>query len=179
MNEIQELQTQHYRGRAKNAVQNFLVRKLYIPKVYLDASWNGVPVDVLAVDRDGSGDVHAVNLVLWESGHTDDHGWSAFLDKAVSAAISDFTDFPVHFRYLAVVCSQANKHSWRPNKGVLDQSLAPDGVGRVGILYVNVTEEDPTVEVLLKPERFRSTKEIIELADRFVAESTANWEVRE
>jgi len=44
---------------------------------------------------------------------------------------------------------------------------------------VDVTEDNPEVVILLKAERFRSSKEIVELADRFVAEHTANWEFRE
>jgi hypothetical protein len=60
-----------------------------------------------------------------------------------------------------------------------NQCLAADGVGRLGLLYVDVTEEDAEVKVLLKAERFRSSKEIVELSDRFVAEHTANWEYRE
>jgi hypothetical protein len=38
---------------------------------------------------------------------------------------------------------------------------------------------DPPVEVKLKAERFRSSKEIVELADRYVAEHAANWEIRD
>jgi hypothetical protein len=179
MSELQELQNQHDLGRAKNSVQSFLIRKLLIPKVYLDVDWNGWPVDVLAIDRAGVGDVHAVRLVPWESGHRDDHGYSDFLEKTVAAEVSNFAGFPGHFRYLAIICSEPNRQQWIPSKGVKNQSLAADGVGRVGILYLDVTDEDAEVEVLLKPERFRSSKEIVELSDRFVSEHTANWEIRE
>jgi hypothetical protein len=179
MSELQELQNQHDLGRAKNSVQSFLIRKLLIPKVYLDADWNGWKVDVLAIDRAGVGDVHAVRLVPWESGHRDNNGYSSFLEKAVAVEVSNFAGFPGHFRYLAIVCSEPNKQQWIPSKGIKNQSLAADGVGRVGILYLDVADEDAEVEVLLKPERFRSSKEIVELSDRFVSEHTANWEVRE
>jgi hypothetical protein len=57
--------------------------------------------------------------------------------------------------------------------------LAEDGVGRIGILHVDLTEDDTSVRVILKAERFRSSKEIVEIADRFVGEHTANWEFRE
>jgi len=179
MGELQALEIQHFRGRAKNAVQSFLIRKLLIPKVYLDASWDGWNLDVLAIDRAGVGDVHGVRLVPWDPGRRDNHGYSSFLEKTVSAAVEDFVGFPGHFRYLAVFSFEGNKQRWIPSKKIVNQSLAADGVGRVGLLYVNVAEEDAEVEVLLKAERFRSSKEIIELADRYVAEHTANWEVRE
>jgi hypothetical protein len=93
--------------------------------------------------------------------------------------VEEIIGFPGHFKYLTVVCFETNKQRWLPSKGILNQSLAADGVGRVGLLYVNVADEDAAVEVLLKAERFRSSKEIIELADQYVADHTANWEVRE
>jgi len=179
MNELQELQIEHYRGRAKNAVQDYLVRKLLYPKVYLDADLEGWKLDVLGVDRAGAGDVHGVRLVLWEPGHTDNNGYSAYLEKAVSEEVRAFVGFPGHYRYLAIVCIEPEKQQWIPSKGIKDQSLAPDGVGRLGILYLDITEEEPSVQVLLKAERFRSSKELVEIADRFVADHTANWEIRE
>jgi hypothetical protein len=179
MNELQQLQIEHYRGRAKNAVQEYLVHKLLYPKVYLDTDFNGWKLDILAVDRVGMGDVHGVRLVPWEPGHTDNHGYSAYLEKRVSAEVTEFAEFPGHFRYLAVVCTEPKKQQWIPSPGIKDQSLAPDGVGRIGILYLDITEEEPSVKVLLRAERFRSSKEIVELADKFVAEHTANWEFRE
>jgi hypothetical protein len=179
MSELLELQIEHYRGRAKNALQDYLVRKLLYPKVYLDANWDGGKFDVLAIDRAGVGDVHGVRLVLWEPGHADDHGYSAYLEKAVAAAVTEFVGFRGHFRYLAVICTVPDKQQWIPSKGLKSQCLAADGVGRLGLLYVDVTEEDSEVKVLLKAERFRSSKEIVELSDRFVAENTANWEYRD
>jgi hypothetical protein len=178
-NEVQELQIEHYRGRAKNAVQDYLVHKLLYPKVYLDADLDGFKLDVLGVDRAGVGDVHGVRLVFWEPGHTDNHGYSDYLEKAISCGISAFSGFPGHFRYLAVVCIEPDKQQWIPSKGVKNQALAPDGVGRVGLFYVDLTEENAEIVILLRAERFRSTKEIVELSDRFVAEHTANWEFRE
>jgi hypothetical protein len=179
MNELQELQSQRELGRAKNAVQSFFIRKLLVPKIYLDTDWDGWKVDVLGIDRAGVGDVHAVRLVSWEAGHTDNHGWSSFLERAVDSEVPNFAEFPGHFRYLAIVCSEPNKRTWIPSTGIKNQSLAADGVGRLGILYVNITDEDSEVEVLLKAERFRSSKKIVELADRFVAGHTPNWEVRD
>ena len=80
MSELMELQSEHYRGRAKNAVQDYLVHKLLYPKVYLDTDLDGWKLDVLAIDRVGVGDVHGVRLVLWEPGHLDNHGYSHRLE---------------------------------------------------------------------------------------------------
>jgi hypothetical protein len=179
MNELQELEMQHYLGRAKNALQEYLVHKLLFPKVYLDADWNGEKFDVLAIDRAGVGDVHGVRLVRREPGRREPSVHSAYLERAVSESLTSFTDLSGHFRYLAVFCIEPNKVIWKPSEAIKSQCLAADGVGRVGILYVDVTKEDVKPEVLLKPERFRSSKEIIELTDRFVAAHDPNVEFRE
>ena len=174
-----EVQVQQDLGRAKNAIQDFLIRKLLYPKVYLDADWSGLHVDVLAIDRTGVGDVHAVRLVSWEPGHRDNHGWAAFLERRVPEVMLEFANFPGQFRYVAVVCTEPNKQRWIPGKPSLNRSLAPDGVGRIGILYADVTEQDPRVDVLLKPERFRSSSQIADIADQYMAANQANWELRE
>jgi hypothetical protein len=60
-------------------------------------------------------------------------------------------------------------------------SFAKDGVGRMGILYLDLCEDDPKFQVraILRAERFRNTKELVEMADQFVASHTPNWELRE
>jgi hypothetical protein len=40
-------------------------------------------------------------------------------------------------------------------------------------------ERETLVQGILRRERFRSSKEIVDLADHFVANNTANWEYRE
>jgi hypothetical protein len=83
--------------------------------------------------------------------------------------------------YSAVVNNGPGASKYVPSEQIIQKSFAEDGVGRVGILYVDLCEDDPKfqVRVILKAERFRSSKEIVELADRFVAENPANWELRE
>jgi hypothetical protein len=57
--------------------------------------------------------------------------------------------------------------------------FAEDGVGRIGTLYVDVSGEDARVDEIIKPERFRSSKEILDLTDEYVASHTANMEYRD
>ena len=175
MNELQELQIEHYRGRAKNAVQDYLIHKLLFPKVYLDADFNGKKVDVLAIDREGTGDVHAVYIVY--------QGTDAenALETVVANNVTPPAKILPHFVYAAVVNNGPGASKYVPPEEIIQKSFAEDGVGRVGILYVDSCEEDPKFQgrVILKAERFRSSPQIVELADRFVAEHTANWEVRE
>jgi hypothetical protein len=176
MNEVQEQQL----GRAMNAVQEFLVHKLLYPKVYLDADWNDNKVDVLAIDRAGVGDVHAVRLVPVEPiGEPD---WQYLVTKAailINDEIEPLCSLPAQYRYIALISFSAGMERFYPAAELNRRLLANDGVGRVGILHVDLTEDDPSVRVILKAERFRSSKEIVELADRFISEHTPNWEFRE
>jgi hypothetical protein len=176
MTEVQEQQV----GRAMNAVQEFLVHKLLFPKVYLNADWNGNQVDVLAIDRTGVGDVHAVRLVPVESNGEPD--WQFLVTKAailINDQIELLCSLPAQYRYMALISFSPGMERFYPSSELTRKMLAKDGVGRIGILHVDLTEDDPSARVILKAERFRSSKEIVELADHFVAEHTANWEFRE
>lgn len=171
MNSIHTLQV----GRAKNVVQEYLIHKLLFPKIYLDAEFNGVKIDVLAIDRTGVGDVHAVKIVYQ----------GADVENALETVIANIRNPPPpakivpHFVYAAVINDGPSAGKFVPSDEVTRNSFAEDGVGRMGLLYVDLTEDDPRVRVVFKAERFRSSKQIIELADRYVAEHPANWEVRE
>jgi hypothetical protein len=168
------IQMAHGLGRAKNIVQDYLIHKLLYPKVYLDAEFNDKKVDVLAIDREGTGDVHAVYIIYQG---TD-------VENALETVVANIVTPPPpakflpHFIYTAVV-NNGLASKFDPSEQIIQKSFAEDGVGRVGILYVDLTEDDPKPKVLLKPERFRSSKEIVELADQYVAKHPANWEVRE
>jgi hypothetical protein len=174
-----DTQIQHGLGRAKNALQEYLIRKLLVPKVYLDAEWNNQHVDVLAIDRAGVGDVHAVRIVY--QGSDIENALKVVIPNISidHVAMQRLRSLPSHYRYVALVCDKPRTNKFIPTGSISQETFAEDGVGRIGILHVDVAEEDPTVQVLVKPERFRSSREIVELADRYVAEHAANWEIRE
>jgi hypothetical protein len=182
-----QIQAQQEIGRAMNAVQEYLIRKLLLPKVYLDVLWSGAPVQVLAVDRAGSGDVHAVWTMYLTPGIETGIASAAmglYLPRAVEEmklwpAVEEIKSRPTHFRYVAIVSDDPAMRGLILSQETVSKALAEDGVGRVGILIVDMTDVQPSVRVILKPERFRSSKEIVELADRYVAEHPANWEIRE
>jgi hypothetical protein len=179
------LQTRQDLGRAKNALQDYLIKKLLVPKVYLDADWDGVSVDVLAVDRAGSGDVHAVQLFPLDQGIGIRAAFVLFANPSLRSAdglispVEGLRSLPCHYRYVGVVGDGPVEHKLNVADYGLSQWLAEDGVGRIGILYVDLSDDEPSVQVVLKAERFRSSKEILELADRFVAENTPNWQIPE
>jgi len=172
-----EVQMAHGIGRAKNVVQEFLVHKLLYPKVYLDAEFNGKKVDVLAIDREGTGDVHAVYIIYQG---TD-------VENALETIVANIATPPPpanilpHFVYGAVVNNGPGASKYVPPEYIIQESFAKDGVGRMGILYLDLCEDDPKfqVRVILRAERFRNSKELVEMADQFVASHTPNWELRE
>jgi hypothetical protein len=180
MTEVQELQQ---RGRTMNIIQEFLVHKLLFPKVYLDADWNGNNVDVLAIDRSGSGDVHAVQIYPLPPNTT--IGAACILFSSANrlglSFIDEIMSLQSHYRYIAIASEDPNARKFNSAELASQWALAEDGVGRIGILYLDLTEDDPKfqVRIILRAERFRSSKELVEVADRFVADHTANWEFRE
>src|SRR5438067_6229073 len=51
--------------RAEDPVARCLIRRLMVPRIYFEADWPAIAggrVDVLAIDRDGVGDVHLVEI---------------------------------------------------------------------------------------------------------------------
>lgn len=177
-----ELLSEQDLGRVKNTIQDYLVHKLLLPKVYLDADLGGTRVDVLAIDRTGLGDVHAVRIapVIFEDGKSAD--WGALVTLAamrIGEHAQELLRLPGHFRYVAVFNESSDLRRLNPTQALIRRLMPEDGVGRVGILTVDFEGDEPSVREVLRPERFRSSKEIVELADKFVAEHTANWEVRE
>jgi len=101
--------------------------------------------------------------------------------RKVHESMGEFKTFQSHYRYVVVVNDEPDTRIFKQGDEITREALAEDGVGRIGILYVDLTEDDPKfqIRVILKAERFRSSKEIVELADQFVAEHIANWEFRE
>src|SRR5271165_270487 len=62
--EHRSLTLRQQRGRAVNAVAEVLRKKLLVPNIYLEPHSHPLAVDVLAVDRAGAGDLHAVLIKL-------------------------------------------------------------------------------------------------------------------
>jgi len=178
-----EIQDRQQLGRAINIVQEFLVHKLLFPKVYIEADWNGNKLDVLAIDRSGSGDVHAVQIYPLPPNTTIGAACVLFssANRLGISLIDEIMSIPSHYRYIAITSEDPSARKFNSAELASQWALAEDGVGRIGILYVDLTEDDPKfqVRVILRAERFRSSRELVEMADQFVAEHVANWEFRE
>ena len=167
-------------GRAKNAVLSFLEQRLSIPKIYIDADWDGHHVDVLAINREGVGDVHVV--LLYERGYFDNGLLDVESEFSVTEQLlAELSAIPAQFKYIGVIEPAA---LWNQRLGPpqiygesRDKLLAPDGLGRVGLLQISINfEEPPSVMMSLAPERFRA--KIAKLAGEFLEQHEADWEIR-
>jgi hypothetical protein len=166
-------------GRAKNAVLSFLERRLSVPKIYIDAVWDGHPVHVLAIDRDGVGDVHAVLLFdrkYFEDGRPD----HIQEDNECLRLIEVFAQIEAQYKYICAVGhgdGPGLNAKWKLIDRILDASYAADGIGRIGFLQIDIQgEEEPQVKVEIKPERFRAR--IAKLADDYIQQHEPDWQVR-
>lgn len=167
------LSEQQRLGRAKNALLSMFEQRLSVPKIYLDAGWGADKIDVLAVDRDGVGDIYVAIVV-------------DVFDAAehVIEFVEKLHSIPAHFKYLAIVGENiAGVSTESDAKLIVEASKSPvwyadDGVGRIGHIRIDFEGEHPRITMPISAERFRSTKHLTELADSFVSQHTADFEVR-
>lgn len=165
-------------GRAKNATMAFLERRLSIPKIYIDAIWDGHHVDILAIDRDGVGDVHLILLFAHRYSSLrdldDTHEW-----KREEELLDLFSSIHANYKYIGVVDTESDRNTSRFNliPRIGEKSFSKDGLGRVGFLKIDVPlEGESRVQMEIKPERFRA--KIAKLADEYIQQHEADWEIR-
>ena len=146
--------------RAAMAVAELLFRQLIVPKVYLDAAWprRSREVDVLAIDRAGTGDIHVAEV--------------KFGIRDASLAIDQLMRVPAHFKYLGIIGSG----NYRVSEALL---YSPDGVGRVGVVQISEGNDRNLHAIeMVSPERFRLDPAYVLDADRFVKSHRPDLEVR-
>jgi hypothetical protein len=137
-------------GRAINALAELLRRMLSVPNIYLQPPPALISADVLAVDRGGAGDLHAVEIKLLDEGRIT--GPQTRLLEIIRSAHHALMSMPAHFRYLAIQTSDLD----RLQTDLSRQLYAPDGIGRIGIIAISERGLDaPKTEVVLAAERFR------------------------
>lgn len=171
-------------GRAINAVADLLTKRLLVPKIFLDnifvepktkvyvkprlAPGQQPIADLMAIDRAGSGDIHAVEVFFTQIGD------KRFLDRAVPEKIQRILKFrPFHFFYFAVEPALAKSFSKL-------QLFAEDGIGRIGIIeIVENSSAPPEARVLIQAERFRVAPDWIKEFDRFQQKTPADMEFRD
>ena len=151
-------------GRVVNAVADYLRSQLRVPNVYIEPSGTGLSrVDVLAADAAGSGDIHAVDVKVLTA-RTGTMAMRLYVEMAKT--------LPAHYKYLAIPRNITNIEA--------DLRLfSADGIGRVGILLISESGDQlPTVELAVRPERFRMGSSELAQIERFLSRAQPDMYVR-
>ena len=153
-------------GRAVNAVAELLRKTLSVPNIYLEPRAPKLAVDVLAVDRAGSGDLHGVEIKLGNDlarvrGKNPANvralvqriaGQRLHLKRRIEEIHKHIMSLPAHYRYLAVPQSSCDLVL----REMEPRLYSPDGIGRIGIISITDQREGlPSAEIVVTPERFR------------------------
>jgi hypothetical protein len=156
-------------GRGKNAVAQLFSQKLIVPKIFFDARWpsRATQVDVLAVDRSGAGDVHAVEIKVSK--------------YQLATTIRNLIRLPAQYKYLAYFSGSDEQETLFDPESEPDGRLyAPDGLGRIGTICLY--QEEPTdalvAKVVIEPERFQVPPNLYEEIDRYVDKHTPDIAIR-
>ncbi len=193
MTVIRELTLRQREGRAINAVAELLRRKLSVPNIYLEPPPSLISADVLAVDRGGAGDLHAVEIKLARDLSPSEGQWrkpsnskelQANLDswfpkysEKLQKIHHQLMSMQAHYRYLAIPAE-----SFDLAFGELTHfGLFPvDGIGRLGVITIEERgEESPTAEMAVVPERFRvDPVRLKAIETKLLAKSRPDIEVR-
>ncbi len=163
--ERRRLTLRQQKGRAVNAVAEILHKKLLVPNIYLEPDSYALAADVLAVDRAGAGDLHAVRIKLESEivrkpapKNLDPKRWPAWRWMQLNAKMmmrkihGELMRMPAHYRYLGIP-----RDIWDVLKEQPEMRFySPDGIGRIGIISItDHGEEPPSAEIVIAPERFR------------------------
>jgi len=134
--------TQRAEARSKEPVSRCLIRHLLVPCVYWDALWpaSEPSVDLLAIDRAGTGDIHIVEIKR----------------RAADAikAIPQLMRRPAHYRWIAFFADTADRKIENALLG--PRVLFPsEGPGRIGVIeIVRKTVDTLSANIKIPAERF-------------------------
>jgi hypothetical protein len=190
--ETRKLTLRQREGRAVNAVAELLRRTLSVPNIYLEPPASLISADVLAVDRAGAGDLHAVEIELSPTTNsTKGHLRSLSQPKELSARSTGYLQYreligsihrrlmsmPAHYRYLAI---PADSYDVAFNTLVQHGLFQADGIGRLGVIVITEKGEgSPTAEMDMPPERFRiDPTKLKTIETKLLAKSRPDIEVR-
>jgi hypothetical protein len=195
--DIRELTLRQREGRAINAVAELLRRTLSVPNIYLEPPSTLILADVLAVDRGGAGDLHAVEIKLERDlnpieGHlrksSSPEERNKLYQENCNTFYSKFSEklhgfhrqlmsMPAHYRYLAIPADSFDlAFGALANFGLFPK----DGIGRLGVITIREKgEESPIAEMAVIPERFRvEPAKLRSIETKLLAKSRPDIEVR-
>lgn len=165
-------------ARGKNMMLTLLEKRLSVPKIYLDAEWQGHHADILAIDRDGSGDVHIVQAYLRPTTGGDLPARDADREH-IDRLLEALSHINAQYKYVLGVGSTAHPSVSGNTLGTEfeEKTFSPDGLGRTGIAFAQPeTSGAIKVDIVIFPERFRAF--VGASAEDFVSTHSADWEMR-
>ncbi len=168
--EVITISDKQRKGRAVNAVADLLQRRLIVPKIYLEPMGFAL-MDVLAVDRAGSGDIHGVHIELAPA--LRGLITSKLCEERLrQVALPHIMNSDFHFKYISVEPTFVDFLS--------KQNLfAEDGIGRIGIIEII---ENPSAlleaRIAVPAERFRVSSDKVKKFDNFQKKTPADMEIR-
>jgi hypothetical protein len=191
--EVRKLTPRQREGRAVNAIAELLRRTLSVPNIYIDPPSNAIAADLLAVDRGGAGDLHAVEIKLEKDLNPSEGSsgklstardlnqsystWYPRFSRKVQGIHRQLMATPAHFRYLAIP-----KESLELTLGELGNLglFSDDGIGRIGVITIKEEGEEPLIaEIAIAPERFRvDPTKLQNIETKLLAKSRPDIEVR-
>ncbi len=180
-------------GRAINAVAELLRQTLSVPNIYLEPPHSLISADVLAVDRGGAGDLHAVeiklgpdlnpsegkkNKLLTPKELNEIYGsWFPKYSEKMKRIHQQLMSMPTHYRYLAIPVESFDlAFSELGRLGLFPE----DGIGRLGIILISDKGPgSPTAAMSVVAERFRvDPVKLKAIETRLLAKSRPDIEVR-
>jgi hypothetical protein len=191
--EARKLTLRQREGRAINAVAELLRRKLSVPNIYLEPPPTLISADILAVDRAGAGDLHAVEIKLKRDldpfdGQRQKQSnpkelnelYARFYPKyrlKLQGIHRQVMSMPAHYRYIAIPAESFDLAIGE----LMHFGLFPeDGIGRLGVITIKEKgEESPTAEMAVVPERFRVDSAKLKIIEtKLLAKSRPDIQVR-
>lgn len=156
-----KLSEKQLHGTLVNAVGEHLRRKLIVPRIYLEPAWPGARnrVDVLAIDRNGSGDVYAVEV------RSRGHEWKE--------AAKRLHEIPANYKVLGLPDGAALRER------DLSALYAPSRIGRIGVFRIVLfPKSEIEVQIEIAPQRFKVDGSYVAKVGEFAASHNADFEVR-
>lgn len=157
--------------RCYEPIARCLIRALIVPKIYFERIWplsGHSRIDIIAVDRAGTGDIHVVEVCKT-------------LNEALTKGVTIIRDVPAHYHWVAFQGEGLLPHDGDAELKLLsEEPLLPEsGMGRIGVIEViRMASNDLGANFKVKGERFR-TEEISMLIEEFVNHEKADIEFKE
>lgn len=157
--------------RCYEPIASCLTRMLIVPKIYFERNWPGEGdsrIDIIAVDRAGTGDIHVVEV-------------KPSLNVALTKGVEFLRNIPAHYRWVVY-----QGEGLRPSDDEAELNLSSEeflypeeGMGRIGVIeVVKIYGNDLGARIRVKAERFKP-EHIWHLIEEFVKREEADIEFKE